>query len=38
MSGGGQKCASTEHPDVYTDVAYYKKWINRQISKGKDEL
>jgi secreted trypsin-like serine protease len=31
-------CPSADYPDVYTDVAYYKDWIERQIRKGKEEL
>jgi len=34
----GEGCASPNYPAVYTDVAYYKEWIEGQIRKVKDEL
>jgi secreted trypsin-like serine protease len=38
VSGGGENCASTKHPDLYTDVAYYKEWIERHLIMSKGEL
>jgi secreted trypsin-like serine protease len=39
--GGGwweKECASTKHPDVYTDVAYYQKCIERHLIMSKGEI
>jgi len=33
-----EDCASPNYPGVYTDVAYYKEWVEGHLRKSKKEL
>ena len=34
VSWGDAECGSVYKPDVYTDVTYYKSWIQRNIGES----
>ena len=34
----GEGCALPNYPGVYTDVVYYKEWIEKQLLKSKEEF